>query len=270
MKVLIVEDETDLFLLLSRFLLKHDFQIVGFHKNGFTQSLGEARAVLENNEIDIAILDIDLQNGNGILLADQLAEKDIPFIFLSAHIDDCNIWAISKTKYANCLIKAKPIDYNQLLIMLRLALQRKKDTAREEARVKLARHHQKSSIREGIMLEMNYENQGLKAERRNRYLIRFEDIYYISTDVCRENYLCFYVKNKDNQETVYLKRSSMKALEKQLPDYFIRIQQSYIVNVNFVSSYHYGAEIKIGKQSFDIGIKYKKTVKEKIENWFGN
>jgi two-component system, LytTR family, response regulator len=60
---------------------------------------------------------------------------------------------------------------------------------------------------------------------------------------------------------------SMKALEEELPENFIRVHNSFIVNITCINSIAKN-EIEIGDEIIPIGITYKKSFFEKIRTFF--
>jgi CheY-like chemotaxis protein len=78
--VLVVEDEA---------LIAMDVQDIlegaGYHVLGPAQSVEAAMAVLATCDPEIAVLDINLTRSTVFTLADVLAERNIPFCFLTGH-----------------------------------------------------------------------------------------------------------------------------------------------------------------------------------------
>ena len=67
--------------------------------------------------------------------------------------------------------------------------------------------------------------------------IFFEDIVYIEA---LKDYLRIHISEKER----YITHSTMKAMEEKLPDYFFRIQRSYIINTKYIKSF-YGNTVKL-------------------------
>ena len=80
LRVLIVEDE---FLLSS--LLTQDLRTAGFEIVGPCSSLATALQAAGNENFDAAILDINLRGELVYPVAEKLAEREIPFVFLSGY-----------------------------------------------------------------------------------------------------------------------------------------------------------------------------------------
>ena len=79
-RVLIVEDE-----FLVALLVEEDLRAVGFSILGPFSSLAPALAAAGRERFDVAVLDINLGGEMVFPLADALAARGVPFIFLSGY-----------------------------------------------------------------------------------------------------------------------------------------------------------------------------------------
>lgn len=77
-KILLVEDDKSLSVGLVYYLNKEGYHVT------HTETIKETRGVLSDNNFDIAILDVTLPDGNSYELLDQIKEKRIPVVFLTA------------------------------------------------------------------------------------------------------------------------------------------------------------------------------------------
>jgi DNA-binding LytR/AlgR family response regulator len=93
----------------------------------------------------------------------------------------------------------------------------------------------------------------LKSEHRI-HKVKHNEILYIEG---LKEYVIFHLKNEKRIITL----RSIKSLEESLPDNFMRIHRSYIINKNEISTL-YRNMVEIGKRKIDIG----KTYKEKVMN----
>ena len=81
--ILIVDDDTEIRDLLSRFLAKHDFRVTTA-KDG-----RDMHQALKDWKIDLIVLDLMMPGDNGLTLCSQVrAESDIPIIMLTAMGED--------------------------------------------------------------------------------------------------------------------------------------------------------------------------------------
>ena len=87
-KLLLVEDDADIVKNLTEFLKTEGFDVYS------TATQSGAVKLLEENDFDIALLDISLTEGNGYSLCMQIkATKDVPVIFVSASGDEYSVVA---------------------------------------------------------------------------------------------------------------------------------------------------------------------------------
>lgn len=117
--ILIVEDEL-VIAENTRFYIEELFEGVEVKVAG---SSSEARDVLVNFSPEIVLLDIRLgKNDNGIEFAEELAKKDLPFIFLTAHGDEKTLSEAIKMEPIGYMVK--PVSKQDLLVNLKLALKK--------------------------------------------------------------------------------------------------------------------------------------------------
>lgn len=84
MRVLLVEDEPLIAMMLEDFLDALDKELAGT-----ADSVAAALPLIESGGIDAAILDVNLRGGEkSFAIADALAQKDIPFVFATGGSGD--------------------------------------------------------------------------------------------------------------------------------------------------------------------------------------
>ena len=86
-RVLVVEDEMTIVLMIEDTLLDIGAQVIGP-----ASSLDAALRLARDAPIDAAILDVNIRGGNSYPVADILAERGIPFVFCSGYSD----WALEE------------------------------------------------------------------------------------------------------------------------------------------------------------------------------
>ena len=164
----------------------------------------EALNVIHSENIDLLIIDIVLKDDNGIFLAEDIQK------------DQSNIKIIFITGYGNVYYEniyehitpqgflEKPIQYNILNFFIK--------QAENEYKKKTAK------------LKISYDFK--------EYLIAIDDILYIQSS----KRVCEIITN-DKTYRCYKKLSDFP---KELPEYFARCHQSYIVNANYIASFQSG------------------------------
>lgn len=102
------------------------------------------------------------------------------------------------------------------------------------------------------------EDQGfllLKVDRKNVRVL-LDEILYIES-------LSDYIKVHTTQDA-YVTKDKISAMEQSLPDNFIRIHRSFLINKHQVNSFN-REEVSIGSQSLTIGRKYKNEAMSALE-----
>ena len=79
-RVLVVEDEY-----LIRMLLEDMLADLGYSVSAAVGTIAEARALAETGEFDVAILDVNLDNEPIYPVADILARRGLPFVFVTGY-----------------------------------------------------------------------------------------------------------------------------------------------------------------------------------------
>ena len=103
--------------------------IKGFLKQSFPEILiageaagvKEAKSLIQNHPIDLLFLDIEMEDGTGFQLLDQLTDIEFPVIFTTAH----NEFAIRAFRYHAIDYLLKPIDPDDFIEAVQKAQQYK-------------------------------------------------------------------------------------------------------------------------------------------------
>lgn len=125
-KIILVEDDSTLGYLLSEYLIMNNFEVL-WAKNGF-----ECLKKLEQNNYDLAILDIMLPDIDGFNLAHNIKNMfpSLPFIFLTARslkVDVLKGFSVGAIDYLK-----KPIDEEELVVRIKALLSRLDKTNNED------------------------------------------------------------------------------------------------------------------------------------------
>ena len=100
-------------------MLYEDLSEAGFEVSGPFTSCGAALASLDSQPPDAAILDIELNDGPCVALAQKLRQKSIPFLVLTGyHSDPSNDDAFSGAPWL-----AKPMSYDSVINTVRTLLE---------------------------------------------------------------------------------------------------------------------------------------------------
>lgn len=148
-KLLLVEDDLLILRTLARGLRAAGYDI------SEAESAEEAMRVCNEIRPDLAVLDIRMRGLSGLELGHWLAERDIPFLFLSAYDDEAFVREAQQAGALGYLIK--PLDVPRITPSLETALARARDLARlregEEKLVSALQNSREISTAVGLLME---------------------------------------------------------------------------------------------------------------------
>lgn len=181
-------------------------------------SLQTANQAIRSFKPDLLLLDIHLKDGTGFELAEALINLDIPVIFITAHKD----YALRAFRISAMDYLLKPVDPDELIQSVEKALQ----------------HYEKKSWMQkfSVFLEMASKPQSAP----KRIVLRTQEaIHVVSTDEI------IYLEADRNYTTFMLKNRGKLLVSGSIGEYealiglsdFMRIHQSYLLNLRFIQSY---------------------------------
>ena len=106
--VLLLEDEVDISAMLREALTEAGFPVIA------AWSVGDALATLARQNVDAAILDVELRDGVAFPVADLLLKRHIPYVFASAVYQQ----AVPRA-HQGAPFFAKPYEISQLITWMR-------------------------------------------------------------------------------------------------------------------------------------------------------
>lgn len=181
--------------------------------------------IIHSENIDLLIIDIVLKDDNGIFLAEdiQKIQPVIKTIFITGY---GNVYYENIYEHITPQgFLEKPIQYNILNFFIK--------QAENEYKKKTAK------------LKISYDFK--------EYLITVDDILYIQSS----KRVCEIITN-DKTYRCYKKLSDFL---KELPEYFVRCHQSYIVNTKYIASYQSGQFTLTNGAIISISDSYAKDAK---------
>ena len=173
---------------------------------------------IETLHPDIVFLDIEMPVMNGFVMLQQLTWRNFALIFVTAY----NHYAIKAIRYSALDYLVKPVEI-------------------EDLKAAVSRAADKRSVRQpGMQLDVLMENIGggkkifkrlaLPTAEGIRF-IKTEDIIYLASS---SNYTHIYLTGKKK----FTLSRTLKDVEDVLdPSVFVRVHNSYIININFVDKY---------------------------------
>ena len=223
--ILIVEDQPALYERLRRALVKQRFTV-----DEYTKSYDEAIERIRSNTPDVVLLDIDLQGKKDGIDLGKILQKEykIPFIYVTEFDDDMTFQKGLNTNHESYIVKTKPrLNIEDVTRAIHTVLHKKQEN-------KLSIHKDAVMGLVGYLDDVKeYGKSGV-----SRVPVKYKDIAFFTVkpfinqdedeEKLRVNYLWFQTVNKE----YYFLKSSLKEMTKHLPINFVRINESYIVNVS--------------------------------------
>lgn len=206
-RVLLVEDEIYIRkgLISQLALLDLDVLIVGE-----CGTVKDAITLVKSCKPDLVFLDINLDDGNGFDVLDATKDLDFQTVFTTA-FDEFALKAI-KQEAVDYLLK--PIDQEELELAVQKTIKRI-DSINEQ-------YKESTVIKKDRLILSLFD--GLQ-------VIKFKDLLYCKSD---KGYTSFYLENGKS----FMASKPIKNFENQFGSpKFIRVHQSYIVNLDYVDRY---------------------------------
>jgi len=211
------------------------------------ESASEAKQMYLALKPDFLIIDIQIEGEeSGIDLAEYINTKgNTPFVFLSALIENEVFVQASKTIPEAYLIK--PPQKDALSATLNIVVSK-------------------------IALNKNKQSLLLKTKNEQFIFIKVgnffkkvptEEIVYVS--YTEDKYAQLNLQSIDFQVKL-----SLTEIENMMPDYFIRIHKSYLINKNFINSFKsdFSQVVLINDIKLNIGRTYKQNIEKNFINFY--
>ncbi len=229
MRIFVVEDE-EIHLEVAIMNIKK----AGYELAGYCMNADEAFQKIKDSKPHIVLVDIALPGFlNGITLSEKInKELGIPHIFTTSLDDDEVIKQAVKTKpkaYLN-----KPISLGNLKAAIKIASENPTDENPENAKTKP---------------QLIFTKIGDRLVK-----IPVDDIKYLKAD--GDNHTSVFTGNIEISC-----RTTIKQLLKELPEFFVQIHRSVVININFLDEINELNQVAIiNKKELPIGRKYKKDL----------
>ncbi|MFT5822567.1 MAG: two-component system LytT family response regulator [Crocinitomix sp.] len=227
MKIAIIDDEDNCRILIRKHLQIHINNTVDiFEANSVSSGLN----LIKTHEPNIVFLDIQMNDGTGFDLLNKIEQLNFKLIFTTAFDN----YAIKAFNYAAVHYLLKPIDFSEL------------SNAYDRA------FNETNWIDNTRNLLVNYDsgefNQlSLKTEN-DFHTVQLSEIEYIGAE---GSYCSFAIKGKKP----ILISKPLKEYAQLLPESdFMRVHKSYLVNINWVQTFHYRSSELVLKSNVKIPV----------------
>lgn len=177
---------------------------------------------IQSYQPDLLFLDVELGNGTGMDLLSQLPKVTFNVVFITAH----NRYAIDAFKYSAIDFLLKPINPEDLIRSVTKAeKQSRNDNLIKQLTVLKSEFNNTSQLDKNIVL----------SEQDSIHIVKSSNIIYCSSE---GNYTTFFTNSSESKIVI---SKNMKVFEDLLtPLGFIRVHNSYLVNINKIEKYDKG------------------------------
>ncbi len=241
LKVFIIEDEQHILGELKLLLEKRkDVVIVGSCTSVF-----QALQILPNIEIDLALMDIQLDDGKSFEIIEKLEEINFNIVFITAY----NEYAIRAIKIGAMDYLLKPINEDELYSVIDTCKSKIKLPLTDEQRqITLQNIDNKRNISKIVVRTLN-----------EIFFIEINDIHFCKGE---GNYTTFYC---ENDKTIISSKPLREYVSILPKDKFIKTHQSYLINKDFVDHYKHSHEIVMrNKEIIPVSVRHKENVIKKL------
>lgn len=267
-KVLIVEDEFVLYEELHEFFSEKGFEIIGHQDERAVDNYEDAVKLIETDDPHIAILDISIKGKkDGLELADYIRKHfNSLIIILTANGNYVNIERARTVSADGFVLKIeKPFQKEQLWATVALKLD------------DLPSKPRKSRGEFFRVREIDVSGRSVKNTNGSKQpvdpvdietFINWNSITYIeSANKMGNNTILIHTESNSK---AYFTRNTLTDLEDQLPDHFVRVEQSFIINAHHITAKGRGNFLYfIGEASFRVSEKYRAEALPKINRILG-
>ena len=226
MKVIIVDDEPKAIELIVSYLNHFSgFDLLATFRNGL-----KALEFINTNNVDVIFLDINMPHLSGLSLS-KMISSSTSIIFTTAY-----------SEHAVESYNVNAVDY----LLKPISLERFSKSITKLIELQNTSHIDNKSV----FTKTIFIKSGLQTHQ-----IHIDDIEYLQKD---GNYMNYFVSGKK-----IMARQSIAEAINHLPDNFIQVQKSYIVNfikINSIST----DTIKIGNHNIPIGSQFKSALLNKL------
>jgi two-component system LytT family response regulator len=215
-KALIIDDENRTRELIAKMIDSFGFELETFPIGENVQS---GIAAIDSIRPDIVFLDIQMPDGTGFDVLKSVKNKNFEVVFITAHEE----FAIKAIKFSALDYLLKPIDPTELREATEKALRAIEDK-RDEKQYEALQNNIQPSQKKRLVLKT----------QESVHVVELEEIIRCEAD---RNYTSFFLLGGKK----ILVSKTLKDYETLLSAFhFLRVQQSHLVNLNFVDRYDKG------------------------------
>lgn len=235
----IIEDEP-----IFQEILKNAIKETGFsiRVDGVCNSKREAKKILPSVQPQLIFLDVELADGKGIDLLNELESTDFEIIFTTSH----DKYAISAIKNNAADYLLKPIKEKELKKAI------EKVAKRLEEKETLKQAEQLQGYLDKIKQEQQQDSKLMVPTKDGMIFLKVNDIVRLQSE---SNYTLFFLVG--NKKVLVAK--TLKNFEEKLLSYnFLRIHQSHLINLAHMKEIDHGDNLAIMTDGSKVEISKRK------------
>lgn len=215
MKTIIIDDNLNAQEFLEE-LLK--FHLPGLTLLGKACNVHEGKQLIASTAPDLVFLDVEMPQGTGFDLLQQIKEINFQVIFTTAY----EKYALQAIRFSALDYLLKPIDATELSIALDKA---RENTQKELSQLKI------NTLLQNLRQQINTDQKLVLKDKYGMQITTVKDIIRLEAD---NNYTRFFIQN----QSPILVSKSLKDYENILPKhYFFRCHKSHLVNLDYLLRY---------------------------------
>jgi len=212
-QIMIVDDEPDARNFIRNILQQSCPELATGLEAG---SVAEAISLIKAGQIDLVLLDVEMEDGTGFDLLDEIVEVNFNVVFTTAHDD----FAIRAFRYNAIDYLLKPIDPDELVAAVYKAQQNTNYTILQQQIGNLI----------STASEKRFDRMALNTSTGS--------VFVQTMDIARiESYGNYTFVFLSNGQRHLVSRNLKEFEEMLLPPHFFRLHQSHLVNTSFVKKF---------------------------------
>ncbi|GHB42064.1 LytR/AlgR family response regulator transcription factor [Mongoliitalea lutea] len=246
-RILIVEDDVNIAENIEEIL-----ELLGYGNIDIANSANQAVKIIKRYKPDLVFMDIKLKGDkDGIELGEIVHQMvDVPIVFVTSYSDPTIIERAKRINPAGFIVK--PFNTNDIHAIVEIVLYNKRMKPASESVVSKAADESPYLVTDAVFIK------SYNAFER----VPYDNIYYVEAN---GNMVTIFTKAKN-----YTIRKSMKDMEDKLPpSMFLRVQKSFIVQLNQIESFNTrditlktGDVVQVGRQYYNSFLAKLNTITE--------
>ncbi|PIQ49188.1 MAG: DNA-binding response regulator [Cytophagales bacterium CG12_big_fil_rev_8_21_14_0_65_40_12] len=251
MRTVIIDNESNVTRLLLGLLAHYcpEVSVVGT-----ADSLESGLKLIFEVQPDLALLDVEMNDGTGIELVQKLKHKNLKVIFITAH----DKYALAAFRCSAIDFLLKPVDPDELVKAIAKVKQAQRFNGLEQQLAVLTEHLSGSSLS---------QRKIVLSDQESIHIVKIEDIIWCLAEGS-------YTRFKLITGPEIFVSKNLKSYEDILQGHeFIRIHNSYLVNINHIKRFEKGEGGTVVMSNNDllpVSVRKKDTLMTLLKNWNRN